>query len=139
MFVHKETGAPAFLIAHDGDVTFSDAADLGRPHHTTPGHRFFSDYREATPEEIQESDTTGRRLAAVRDELRTPPKRRATSKAPSARASAKAGRKAAKDAAGTAPKAEGAPAPAAAGDKPPPESAGSGGGEPHGEKGTQTK
>ena len=111
MFVNRETNRPAYLVDHDGDVTFSDSADLGRPHHKVASHRFFADHREATAEEISEAD----QLQHVRRVMRAPaaPKER---KKPTARARKPKGKPAAGKASQPAPK-------TGDGDKQPPASA----------------
>lgn len=56
MFVNKETGAPAWLIAQDTDVVYctEPPSARGRNHIVTSPCEFFSAYREATRDELDE-------------------------------------------------------------------------------------
>lgn len=72
MFIALKSGKPAWLISHDDDVVFSEAADLARPHHTVPSHEFFLAYREATAAELEEFTPKRREAAATLPRLKAP-------------------------------------------------------------------
>lgn len=54
MFVNLKTNNPAWLIEHDGRVTYSlGDPEAGKPHHHAESYEFFAGHREATADELE--------------------------------------------------------------------------------------
>lgn len=74
MFINNKTDQPAWLVSHDGDVTYSLAADLAHPHHTVPSYQFFAGHREATRDEIDAHTPRAKSAAEPKPAPRKAPK-----------------------------------------------------------------
>ena len=122
MFIHKETGEPAWLLEQDpeSDVIYTDHFPSRRTRDSIwsmPAHQFFAEHREATAAEIRQH--TPAPPAAVRETMRTPmqqPSHEAkpaqTARKSSGRQASASGKRTAKKAATTSAKKDPATAPA---------------------------
>jgi hypothetical protein len=125
MYVNTKTNKPAWLIEQDqaGQVTYTTSADPDARHQHAPASEFFANHQAA-----DQADQADAAPAAQRLPMQNPP----------AKAKKPAPKKATPNTARKEGQAEPPAKPSAAAHAPEPPPA-SGGGEPHGEKGSQTK